>query len=673
LPIIPLGPNKRPLLEAWKPYQTRLPTIQEIEVWKKKRPAAWGMVTGALSGRITLDFDGEAGADTMRKLGVEPHRRTPSGGYHADFVHPGWRVPTLNSKTNRELGARWPGLDRADGGYAAIAGRSGRGTYEWLRDPKPHSLAVLPKEVADFLGLLSSPARSNGNSRIDTERLIHMALNRAMSGGRNNAGFWLAGQLRDNGYNRTEAVVAMRNYRCRCPETNTKGDYEPYTEAEVFASLKEAYSRPAREPWKGRSNSNGHASVSSSDNWKELLIKSDNGIPKAILGNAITALRWAPDFFGVLAFNEFTSKVVALKPLPWRNAVPHADEWTDDEDRRTADWLQHQGIHVRVEVAAQAVQTVAYEQRVHPVREYLDSLKWDGIKRIHCWLSRYLGVEVRRSESEEDSGGRSFYVAEVGARWLISAVARIYKPGEKVDCCLILEGPQGIGKSRSLRILGGRWFTDEIADLGSKDAALQTRGVWIIEIAELESMSRSAVGRVKDFMSRSVDRFRPPYGRHIIESPRQCVFGGSVNHSSYLKDETGGRRFWPVSCGQIRLSELERDRDQLWAEAVHEYKHGAVWWLNSLELNRLAEQEQDDRYEEDPWHSRIAAFVSKRDDVSVPEVLEQCIHKPTDQQTQGDANRVAKCLMNLGWKQRRPGPRGARKRRYYAPQMALGI
>jgi predicted P-loop ATPase len=132
---------------------------------------------------------------------------------------------------------------------------------------------------------------------------------------------------------------------------------------------------------------------------------------------------------------------------------------------------------------------------------------------------------------------------------MISTVARIFEPGVKADCCLILEGEQGSGKSSALRTLAAPWFTDEIAELGSKDAALQSHGVWIIELAELDSMSRADVGRIKAFMSRSVDRFRPPYGKRLIESPRQCVFAGSVNHSDYLRDETGARRFWPVECG----------------------------------------------------------------------------------------------------------------------------
>jgi predicted P-loop ATPase len=193
-------------------------------------------------------------------------------------------------------------------------------------------------------------------------------------------------------------------------------------------------------------------------------------------------------------------------------------------------WLHQQGIFVSVETTGQAIEAVAPDRSFHPVRKYLRDLQWDGKARLQSWLADFLGVDP------------SPYAAAVGSRWMISAVARVFVPGCKADCCLILEGEQGIRKSTALRVLAQPWFTDEIADLGSKDAALQTRGVWVIEIAELDSLARSDVGRIKAFMSRGSDRFRPPYGKRPIDSPRQCVFAGSVNHGTYLRDETLLRR-----------------------------------------------------------------------------------------------------------------------------------
>ncbi len=240
----------------------------------------------------------------------------------------------------------------------------------------------------------------------------------------------------------------------------------------------------------------------------------------------------------------------------------------------------------------------------------------------------------------------------MGSRWLISAIARIFRPGAKADCCLILEGPQGIRKSTALRTLAGEYFTDELADLGSKDAAMQIRGVWIIELSELDSLSHSEVARIKAFMSRTTDRFRPPYGMRLVESPRQCVFAGTVNHSTYPRDETGGRRFWPIACGRIDVDALARDPDQLWAEAKARFEGGAVWWLETADLVQMASDQQIERYEGDPWEEVIGPWVESRTSVSISEVLEKCLQKAQALWTT-DKNRAARRLRAVGWERYR--------------------
>jgi len=175
----------------------------------------------------------------------------------------------------------------------------------------------------------------------------------------------------------------------------------------------------------------------------------------------------------------------------------------------------------------------------------------------------------------------------------------------------VLEGPQGARKSTALKILAGEdWFTDELPDLGSKDAAMHMQGVWIIEIAELDAIGKAEVSRIKAFLTRTTDRFRPPYGRYTIEVPRQCVFAGTVNPDTYLRDETGNRRFWPVRCGTIDIDALARDRDQLWAEAVARFRGGAIWWLDTPALVAAAKAEQDKRYQTDAWDQLIEHWLS---------------------------------------------------------------
>jgi predicted P-loop ATPase len=402
--------------------------------------------------------------------------------------------------------------------------------------------------------------------------------------------------------------------------------------------------------------------------WEDMLIRNKQGEPRALLANAIKALKYAPEWDGVLGFNDFSLGVVAVKQTPW-GGIKAGSPWSDNEDRLTTEWLQDNGIHVSTDIAGQAVQTVARERRFHPVRDYLDGLKWDGRGRLGSWAEKYLGVQT------SDDIQLSQYVSAVGARFLIQAVARIYKPGAKADCCLILEGTQGLKKSTALKTLSEPWFTDEIADLGTKDSAMQTHGVWMIEIAELDSMNRSEVGAIKSFMSRTTDRFRPPYGKHLVEAPRQCVFAGSVNNSTYLRDETGGRRFWPLSCTAIDVDQLASDRDQLWAEAVGRFKAGEVWWLDSEELNRAASTEQAQRYEGDPWQERIREWaldpVSGRDKkahntgVSISEILTHCLNKGVSDWTQADKNRIARSLVALRFERRKVGSRESREWRYF--------
>jgi predicted P-loop ATPase len=176
-------------------------------------------------------------------------------------------------------------------------------------------------------------------------------------------------------------------------------------------------------------------------------------------------------------------------------------------------------------------------------------------------------------------------------------------------------------------------------------------------------MTRAEIERVKAFITHKVDRFRPSYGRRVIEVPRQSVFIGSTNSDAYLKDETGGRRFWPIRCGgNIDLKAIELDRDQLWAEAVALFNADTPWWIADAEMIGLVRDEQAARYVDDPWQEPIAKFVRSQTDVSIGEVLSNLLIE-RGRWTQGDQNRVARCLKVLGWERVR-GPRPLREWRY---------
>jgi predicted P-loop ATPase len=279
-------------------------------------------------------------------------------------------------------------------------------------------------------------------------------------------------------------------------------------------------------------------------------------------------------------------------------------------------WLQIQGIAVRgVNVVTDCIAVVAQENRVHPVREYLAALEWDGTKRLDTWLQRYFNAE-----------GSGDYLAAVGACWLVSAVARVEQPGCKADSALVLESRQGARKSSAAACLAIRpqWFADSVGDLRSKDSAIQLAGKWIVELAELSSIRRAEVEAVKSYLSRTHDVFRPPYGRRAVTVSRQCVFVGTTNEAQYLRDRTGNRRYWPIRCADIDLETLERDRDQLWAEALHEYRTGAKWYLSAAQ-ETLAAIEQDDRLQHTELDVLVGEFLDRIAEAGQTEVTTRAV------------------------------------------------
>jgi predicted P-loop ATPase len=379
----------------------------------------------------------------------------------------------------------------------------------------------------------------------------------------------------------------------------------------------------------------------SKQTWRDRLILTNTGNPKPLLANAITALREAPAWSDVLSFDEFAVETKVHNAPPWDVKFSQWIErsWSSNDDLLTAEWLQREGITIDARTAAQAVEVVARDRTFHPVGDYLCDLRHDGLARTDSWLTSCLGAED------------SPYNRAVGRAMLIAAVARIYQPGCKVDNVPIFEGAQGARKSTAVKTLFDPWFSDELADLGSKDAAMQTRGVWGIEISELDAMSRGEVSRVKAFMSRTTDRFRPPYGSRVIESPRACVFWGTTNAEGYLKDETGGRRFWPVRVGKINIAKLELVRDQLWAEAVALYQARTPWWLKA-DAQADAERHQRDRYIGDPWDSAIADYVGNKTEVEASDVLRLGLCLEIGRCGQTEQNRVARCLRSMGFERK---------------------
>jgi putative DNA primase/helicase len=402
---------------------------------------------------------------------------------------------------------------------------------------------------------------------------------------------------------------------------------------------------------------------SNDDAWKQLLLRNKEGAPKANLANAALVLKNDPKWIGKLAHDDLAERMVLLRAPPSHAALTgesYPRPWTDHDDTLTAIWLQRvHDVYVNDAVVAKAASAVAYHRRFHPVRDYLRSLTWDGVVRLPSWLTEHLGV------------AETPYTQAVGTMWMISAVARVMRPGCKADCALIFEGLQGLKKSTAIETLGGPWFVDQLANLGTKDADEQVRGAWLIELGELSSMARTEVEGTKAFISRKVDRFRVSYGRHVAAFPRQCVFAGSTNATAYLKDDTGNRRWWPVTCTRrCDVPALAAVRDQLWAEAVVRFDRGETWWIEDEALSALAQAEQEARYQADVWEPRIAGFLEGKAWVTVGEVLASAIGLEVSKWGQPEQNRVSKCLQRLRWHRRQIRDGAGRVWRYFPPEAA---
>lgn len=394
-------------------------------------------------------------------------------------------------------------------------------------------------------------------------------------------------------------------------------------------------------------------------NVDEMLVKSEKGNPLSIPANIECILQNDPEWTGVLRLNEMSGEVDKVKSPPIAGGV---GPWRDTDDTRLAIWCSRKyGLHAPVKAIFEVVNAVADEHSYSPVKDYLESLEWDKVSRIPTMFKRYFGA----NEAGED------YLKLAAMCWMISAVARAYIPGCKADLVLILEGLQGKKKSSALKMLcGDDWFMDTPIKIGATDTYQAMRGMWIVELAELDSLNRSESSASKAFFSSSKDRYRPAYGRRVVTILRQCVFAGSVNHRQYLRDETDNRRYVPVWCEGFDLEGLAADRDQLWAEAVHFFKDGHRWWPETEEEKALFKVEQEKRYVGDAYEDKIEKWLRDNTllEVTMENLLGKALGLDVKSWTKPEQMRVGTIMNRLGWVKKRPDRGGSRAYVYFPPK-----
>lgn len=335
----------------------------------------------------------------------------------------------------------------------------------------------------------------------------------------------------------------------------------------------------------------------------KLQYDSNTGKPKKSRDNVIRILLNDPALKGKIATDEFAMRGVALDALPW-DTREGMRLWTDTDDSGLNWYLETRYGITGQTLVDDALRLVSKEQAFNAVKEYLESLYWDGVPRVGTVFQDYLGAED------------TAYVRAVCRKSLVAAVARVFEPGCKYDYVPVIIGPQGLGKTSFLRTLAHGWHSDSLSSFHGKEASEQIQGIWIVEIGEMTAAKRSDNNEIKQFLSRCDDVYRQPYGRRTERYPRKGVFFGTTNENDFLTDTTGNRRFWPVDGG-VRTptltpwEDLPGQVDQIWAEAVTLYKKGEPLYMETEELKHAAKEAQEGHRDIDARAGMIEEFINR--------------------------------------------------------------
>lgn len=729
LPLTPPDPSrfdldragKKPLLTEWTTRDAL--TEQEIlKAWSRYPDANVGFVCGSKSGIICLDIDPRNGGldwwyehEASIKATQAPCEFSGrgDGGMHWFF-----RIPSEHE--GRVVSSKIaPGIDFLGDGKQVVTSPSIHAAtgkpYYFAPGLTLFDRELIP-DLPDFLAVYLSSRIENKPAVISAERLKNRECTPAdrerleaqlmtldgSTGRHHTIGSWVINAVA-TGLEHGEIIVMAEEWtrsQGREPQANEiqnwinsaivglqSGQFQPSMGNagdwgfEVVAEEAAASGTPHDIIPPGVEEASlaaQHASV-----WVDTLDRTEKGALRPTRRNGEIILEKDTAMTRIFGVNEMAQSIVTLRAPPWepdKQIPPDGSPLTDVDVLNFSSYMATKyGIEIGKDKAIDAITVVANRYRFHPVQEYLNSLTWDGFPRLDDMLQTYFRAE-----------GDPEYLAFVGSKWMISCVARAMNPGCKADHALILEGEQGILKSTAFKVLGGRWFSDDMGgDIGSKDAIDCLRFSWIIEMPELSRLNRAAVDLYTAFLSRQIDRVRPAYGRCTMEIHRGYIFCGSTNQETYLRDETGNRRFWPVSCKHLNpvlneyilISDLQEDRDQLWAEAVVRFKRGERWYPEGSDKQILLKlrNEQAQRYQADQWRELIRKYLDGWDEFGNKKgsprthttgimVWTECLKGAPISFDRMSQLRVASVIRSLGWKASTFSYQGERMTGYSRPK-----
>ncbi|WP_458068653.1 VapE domain-containing protein [Rhodanobacter sp. BL-MT-08] len=425
----------------------------------------------------------------------------------------------------------------------------------------------------------------------------------------------------------------------------------------------------------GRGGSGSGGSFDHND-WGNKLTRNSTGKPESTTHNTLLVMTHADPLQGLFSLDEFANVVKLTRDACWQ--AGQRDEFTDQDGTELSGWLgspDNYKLNVKRDMVMDCVEAMARRRKVHPVREYLTTLVWDGKPRVRSLFPRLF--------SAEDTD----YTRQAAQCFMVSAVARILwldakvrHNGAQVDFMLVLEGEQGRGKTSAVReLFGAEWYAESMESPSSKDFYQSLRGRWCVEIGEMDSFSKADVTKVKQAITARFDTYRPSYGRVSRSFRRENIFVGTTNENEYLRDASGGRRFLPVKVNAVHIAKIIAERDQLWAEAVQMFRDGFAWWS----LPDDAVEQQDERFAEDSWQGPLQRWLAGRapdshypsripfagdgkpvEWATTTELLANALGIDVGKHGKPEQMRIASIMRRLKWNHERVWVNGYRERRW---------
>lgn len=460
-----------------------------------------------------------------------------------------------------------------------------------------------------------------------------------------------------------------------------------------FADLTQSADKPPKAQQRALKEAQEGDSESEDWTWTADLEVNKKGLNEQTIANVVLILQKDQRLKGIGGYDEFHDQCYKSGSLPWWEYQPGRTSWSDADDAGLRYYMEKYYQISNIQKIRDGLSIVLQERKYHPVRDWLNCLpEWDGVRRVDTLMIDYHGV----NDTE--------YARVVTRKAIVALVKRVFEPGCKFDNVLTLVGPkQGTGKSTTFRILGGEWFNDTFSTVTGKEAYEALAGSWVIEMAEMSATRKADIEAQKQFISKSSDRYRKAYARNVTDNPRQCVFFGTTNDTEFLRDYSGNRRYWPLLVGEQPVTksvwtDLEKERDQIFAEALELYRAGEDIEYLGRELEESAREAQEEfrfkgskeeiiagyleRKITEDWYTRDigsrAEFIEdgeegtvERTRVCAEEIWCEALGGRRNMMPNADMREIHLILSNLGWVRNKSKIRGDKfygRRRYFLKQ-----